>query len=147
MDESANLGRSGPLLSDPRLLFLPAAIAPLWAAGKTANPAGRALPIVGPRQRATCLVAARLGVRGNLVVGNKPQAGLQPGSKSIGRVSAQVYDLIPGPFDGRSPGEPCAFVRVERNFLTRPCFLARCSHSRKASGSSGSFAPAAFIAS
>ncbi len=61
MDEPANLGRSGPLSPDPRLLFLLAAIAPLWAAGKTANPAGRALPIVGPRQRAPCLVAARLG--------------------------------------------------------------------------------------
>src|SRR6266849_7778897 len=61
MDDPANLGRSGPLSPDPRLLFLPAAIAPLWAAGKTANPAGRTLPIVGPRQRAPCLVAARLG--------------------------------------------------------------------------------------
>src|SRR6266849_1715188 len=84
MDEPANLGRSGPLSPDPRLLFLPAAIAPLWAAGKTANPAGRTLPIVGPRQRATRLVAARLGVPGDLVVGKEPQADLQPVSKSTG---------------------------------------------------------------
>ena len=47
----------------------------------------------------------------------------------------------------RALSGPFVFVWRERNFLTKPCFLARCSHSRKASGSSGTSAPAALSAS